>query len=125
MTTLKKKEFEIKSADNSKVCFVYETQFNAIKNAQRIIRENLPEAVSCVLYGSCSRSDCKYDSDVDLLVLLDDFSCDVQRKGRQLLSELNSNVIVKLDVAFCEKNRFNGAKSTYYNSIKRGGIVLW
>ena len=125
MVTLKKREYEIKSANNEKSCFVYDSQYKTINNALQKIRDEIPEAISCVLYGSCSRSESKYESDVDLMVLLDNFDGDVQRKGRNLISELNSNVIVNVDVVFCRKERFDSDNSTYYNSIKRDGIVLW
>ena len=125
MVTLKKREYEIKSANNEKSCFVYDSQYKTINNALQKIRDEIPEAISCVLYGSCSRNESKYESDVDLIVLLDNFNGDVQRKGRNLISELNSNVIVNVDVVFCRKERFDSDNSTYYNSIKRDGIVLW
>lgn len=125
MVTLKKREYEIKSANNEKSCFVYDSQYKTINNALQKIRDEIPEAISCVLYGSCSRNESKYESDVDLMVLLDNFNGDVQRKGRNLISELNSNVIVNVDVVFCRKERFDSDNSTYYNSIKRDGIVLW
>ena len=66
MVTLKKREYEIKSANNEKSCFVYDSQYKTINNALQKIRDEIPEAISCVLYGSCSRNESKYESDVDL-----------------------------------------------------------
>lgn len=122
---IKKRSFEIKSIDDKKSCFVFDTQFDAINKAKTMIQNSFTDVNACILYGSCARSNCKYESDVDLMLVLNKVDQNTKIIYRKLLSELDMDSITKVDLHICEIDNFNYTKSTYFDAIKREGIVLW
>ena len=79
------------------------------------------------LYGSFARDEQKYDSDIDVLVLLDDKIPECEKKGIVLfkggpVSEIKSP---ELDVHFYVGNTINDNNSTYFGNIKKDGRRIW
>lgn len=95
---------------------------------QKIADSPLSEYVrELYLYGSCSRGDHNWGSDVDLLLSLDEDSSHMRREIRLLKSDVTSDdpraACVDLKVVFGDAWKEN--KMTYYQNIKKEGVRLW
>ena len=79
------------------------------------------------LYGSCSRGDYKWSSDIDLLLSLDEESSSMRREIRLLKSDVSSDdpraAEVDLKIVFGDGWKDN--EMTYYQKVKKEGVRLW
>ena len=84
---------------------------------------------SIYLYGSCSRNEEQWNSDVDLFVEFKD-SFDILKYKRQVLrlrSDVNAIDIIapEVDVHFSIGTDWKDSSLEYYNNIRKDGIKVW
>ena len=97
---------------------------NFIKDAQKILRENL---LSGYLFGSYSRSEQTPESDIDLLFIVRKFNAQIRTEISSLASDysLERDVIISpiiKDLEVWEKNR--KYDTLFYKEIINDGIRL-
>jgi predicted nucleotidyltransferase len=91
-----------------------------------IVNLNFPQIVEISLFGSCSRGECRYNSDVDLLIVT---------RGDKL-SRYNTGFIrgeveyvdksmVSTDVVFYDEDVLNNSTLRIAANIRRDKIILW
>ena len=79
-----------------------------------------------MLYGSCSRGEARYDSDVDVCIIIkralteEEHEEYIRLKGRLMWSDLP-----EIDLHIVNGERLYEDDSTYINAIRKDGIVLW
>ena len=108
----------------------YERHYEALKYAMETIAES-PVAgyvKELYLYGSFSRGDYKWNSDVDLLLTLDE---QVAKKCRREIHMLKSQVTrdvpgaVEVDLKIVFGDDWKENNMTYYQNIRKEGKKLW
>lgn len=82
--------------------------------------------VQIILYGSQARGDAKPDSDIDILIVLQDpvdFVAEVKRTNHFIATLcLENNVVIAS--AFVGKERFQQENSGFFRNVRREGIVI-
>ena len=106
-------------------------QENALSYALDALRKSSISAyVKYVyLYGSCARSQARYDSDVDLfLVLRDDLPISEHREElRKIKSKVMSDDIddPEVDLKIVIGDAWETSNMLYYQNIRKEGIGVW
>jgi predicted nucleotidyltransferase len=82
-----------------------------------------------VLYGSCAREDYDDESDIDLLVLLDDTPDklpDARAKMRSIADRLDMQYDVVVSAVFQNYNIYHKYKeaSGFYQNVEKEGVVI-
>lgn len=112
-------------ADN-KPFYVTVRHKRAIEKAITQIIDSAVPVDKILLYGSCSRGAARYDSDVDVCVIIQRALTEeeqgeyIRLKGRLMWSDLP-----EIDLHIINGERLDEDSSTYINAIRRDGIVLW
>lgn len=96
------------------------------KDIEFIVDLNIEQIAEISLFGSCSRGECKYNSDVDLIVITKG-----DRLNRSLTGfirgelEYADDTDVTTDVVFYDIDVFISSKERIVDNIKRDKIVFW
>lgn len=95
---------------------------------QNIILEEVPSAEKLILFGSYARNEANEDSDIDILVLTEDYfnrkrKLNVLANLRWKIAQLGykSDIIIKSSEDFEDDVNH----PTFSNVINREGLVLW
>ena len=96
------------------------------KDVEFIVDLKIDQIDEISLFGSCSRGECKYNSDVDLVIIskgdrLDRSITGLIRGELEYIDDTN----VSTDVIFYDKDVFNSSKERIVDNIKRDKIILW
>ena len=96
------------------------------KGVEFIVDLNIDQIDEISLFGSCSRGECRYNSDIDLIVITkgDRLNRSVTGFIRGEL-EYVDDTDVTTDVIFYDIDVFNRSKERIVDNIKRDKIVLW
>lgn len=103
----------------------------SINHAMSIIENSriFPFVDKALLYGSCARHDQRYDSDVDLFLVLDpNIDLDVYRDD---LIKLKGDVspldydMPEVDLHTTVGSNWETSNMLYYQNVKRDGITIW
>lgn len=113
-------------------CCRSERHLRAIEYALDRIRES-PLRVfvkRVVLFGSCSRGEEKYDSDIDLLLELDEsFRGHPELRSNVFLLRSQASSVeaddVEADLKFVIGKDWESSRMLFYRNIRRDGIDLW
>lgn len=89
-----------------------------------------PHLRKIILYGSYARGDFKWDSDVDIMILLDMSDFELKAYGRQLsYMTYDFNIDNNLDIKPIAKNEEHFEKWVtnypFYANIQKEGVVLY
>lgn len=90
---------------------------------EQIYRDRL---VNIILYGSQARGDARPDSDIDVLVVLQDpvdFTTEIERSS-YAISALCLKYEILISCAFIGKERFNRQQGGFLRNVRREGILL-
>ena len=99
-----------------------------VSDVRALYGERLCEVV---LYGSYARGDYREDSDIDIMILVDDMSDDEMYRKRNALSDLDYNYNCAHDILIMpivvNIHHFNCWVRAYpfYNNVSREGIDLY
>ena len=96
------------------------------KGVEFIVNLNIEQIDEISLFGSCSRGECRYNSDIDLIVITkgDRLNRSVTRFIRGELEYIDETDVTT-DVIFYDIDVFNRSKERIVDNIKRDKIVLW
>ncbi len=104
----------------------------ALNYALAAIRKSelAPYVSDVLLYGSCSRGEEKYSSDLDLfIVLIPEYSekKELRRAMRLLKSEAMTDDIndPEVDLKIVVGNGWENNKMLYYRNVKKDGVSVW
>ena len=78
-----------------------------------------------VLYGSCARSAAKYNSDIDLVLVADDFSHDTQTEIRKLRSDYSDGEGPDVDLHCVSALNYEKGDGWFVQNVRKDGIILW
>ena len=80
-----------------------------------------------IVYGSCARGDYKSDSDIDILMVMDEPDKAKNPEIRQFRAEslYMGPGFIEVDLHYSYNNAWREADSAYFRNIKKDGIVLW
>ena len=108
--------------EGEKKCSLPKNCIDAIASALNIILNSSLQANTVLLYGSRARGNAKFESDIDLLVLLDSpFKASDVAKARSLLSV----VFPEVDAHFMLSKEYDSYSNTYMNNVKKDGVIIW
>ena len=98
---------------------------HAINEAKKTTLWNVVDSV--FLFGSCARGNSRYNSDVDLLFLIDN---DISNYHNQIISFLgritaNRDGMSEIDAVVDEKHKFYSSNRTFEKNIKKDMILLY
>ncbi len=122
----------IANGNDCAVRFAYNARTQkTIEHALRIVKQSkiAPYICSVIHYGSAARNEQSYNSDVDLLVVLqDDFSSKELKREILLLKgsvkpENLSDPDVDLKISF--EDTLKHSTDAYYASVRRDGVDIW
>ena len=89
--------------------------FSYLKNKPIFYNSNI------YIYGSYARNKEKYDSDLDVLIVIDKIEqIDILETTRIL--RYKDNITAPIDIKIITTEKWNTSNSTYINNIKREGI---
>lgn len=96
------------------------------KDVNFIVNLKIAQIDEISLFGSCSRNECRYNSDIDLLVITEGERLSRSTTGF-IRGELEyiDDTLVTTDVVFYDRDTFNGSKERIVDNMKRDKIVLW
>ena len=102
----------------------------AIHNAVNKIKcsKIFSDISTIVLYGSCARGNAKYDSDVDLLIIMPKRAIEKNHEEIIWLKGLINDGDVsdpEIDLHFANNEEWVTRNDTYAVNIKKEGVVLW
>ena len=83
-----------------------------------------------ILYGSCAREKVKYNSDVDILVIIDNTAiqdCNIRETLLELKSTLGfgENNLIDVDLKILSEDSFDNDNSFFVKNIKKEGVKIW
>ena len=88
-----------------------------------------PYVLDVILFGSCARKEEKYESDIDLLLVLNEKAKEheyhkaiILLKGSVSSPEINA---AEVDLKITFNNDWQSSNNTIYNCIKKDGIRIW
>lgn len=96
------------------------------KDVNFLVNLELGQIDEISLFGSCSRGECRYNSDIDLLVITNGERLSRNTTGF-IRGELEyiDDTNVTTDVVFYDRDVFNNSKECIVDNMKRDRIVLW
>lgn len=96
------------------------------KDIEFIVNLNIEQIDEISLFGSCSRGEGRYNSDVDLIVITKGERLNRSTTGF-IRGELEfiDDTSVTTDVIFYDRDVFNSSKERIVNNIKKDKIILW
>ena len=104
-------------------CQVSARQLQAIKNCIAIIKETGFSLQKIILFGSCARSQSRYESDIDLLVVVKEIPS--TKDILHIKAELNIQIPIDVDLKIVSDEMFSKNDDFFLNKIKRDGVILW
>ncbi len=79
-----------------------------------------------ILYGSYARGNFNESSDIDILVVLDEVESEMKEIG--VLADLKTDILLDSDIYISTNpvslNKFNNSNFTYYQNIRREGVIV-
>ena len=97
-----------------------------VRRIAEVIHRIAPDAKT-ILYGSEARGDARHDSDIDLLILLDDseeLTPDRELELRRPLSELEAQTGGAINALVLLRHAWEQLVSPFTINVSREGIVL-
>ncbi|MDO5145633.1 MAG: nucleotidyltransferase domain-containing protein [Eubacteriales bacterium] len=108
-------------------CQVSARHRKAVKKCIDVIREESGkrkiDIEKIILFGSCARSESRYESDIDLLLLVKDIPN--HKEIRKLKMKLCEEVALDVDLKISTKDKFKSQSDLFTTNIKRDGVTLW
>ena len=108
---------------NDRTCRISRRHFDRLSDVLEKLK-SLPVS-DVILYGSCARSEAKYDSDIDVIVLTDNITHELQTQIRFLRSEYGDGTGPDVDIHCYTKENYDKSETTYLKIIHKEGIILW
>lgn len=100
-----------------------------------MIQKLIPEMVDIfrepsmriILYGSAARGERREDSDVDIAVILPDYTDEEYERMWDLITDLQLEYDLVLSVLLIDAHRFAEWENVmpFYQNMKKDGVVLW
>ena len=116
----------IKEVGIGKTCLISKRHAASLEKAIDIIVNSGAPVEKIVMYGSCSRGSAKYNSDVDIAVILNDDSAEI---CRDTLKELRSAALgitsPDVDIHYIGTKKYSENNDVYINVVKMDEIVVW
>lgn len=83
--------------------------------------------VSIILYGSVARGTHTAESDIDIALIVKDYSKDMHEQMTDFIVDLELEYNVVLSVLLIDYDKFTewGNIMPFYKNVKKEGIVLW
>ena len=78
-----------------------------------------------IIYGSYARGDFRSDSDIDLLILLENTSTEIESDIISIICDFNTNYNVYISSVILDKTTFDGMDYGVYRNIKKEGVVVY
>lgn len=107
----------------NRTCQISERQLRAIKDCVAIIRKTGFSIQEIILFGSCARSESRYESDIDLLVIVEKMP--VTKDILLIKAKLNEQIPIDVDLKIVSAEIFLKNDDFFLNNIKRDGVILW
>ena len=104
-------------------CQVSTRQLQSIRDCIAIIEETGFSLRQIILFGSCARSQARYESDIDLLVVVKEIPS--TKEILHIKSELNERVPIDVDLKIVSDEMFSKKEDFFLSNIKRDGVILW
>ena len=104
----------------------------ALENAYNRIKESpvMEHIAEIYLYGSLARETVKWDSDIDLLIVLDELerdNADLRRNIIELKGTISGDDLYnpEVDIKIAFGDSWKSSKSLFYTTILDEGKLLW
>ena len=107
---------------------LHKRYMDAIKYATKAIKESLLPVTYTILYGSCAKGKPKYNSDVDILLVVNDIVIKDRnniRIFRKLANELREvSDMASIDLKIISLSNWNKNNTIYLKNVHKEGIEL-
>ena len=107
----------------NRTCQVSARQLRAINDCIVIIGKTGFSLQKIILFGSCARSQSRYESDIDLLVVVKEIPS--TKDILHIKAELNEQIPIEVDLKIVSDEMFSKNDDFFLNNIKRDGVILW
>lgn len=104
-------------------CQISRRHLEAVRQCISIILEEDFHTEKIILFGSCARSQSRYESDIDLLLLVKELPS--SREIRRLKMKLGEQIALEVDLKVSTAEAFANSTDFFIHNIKRDGVTLW
>lgn len=104
-------------------CQISKRHLEAIQQCISIILQEAFPIEKIVLFGSCARSQSRYESDIDLLLIVKELPS--SREIRRLKMKLGDRIGLEVDLKISTVEAFASSTDFFINNIKRDGVTVW
>lgn len=108
-------------------CQISERHRKAVERClSLILEENQKKKLQIeriILFGSCARGESRYESDIDLLLLVKEVP--EGKEIRKLKMKLGDIIAPEVDVKISTSNSFENSSDFFMSRIKKDGVTLW
>jgi len=115
----------VKEVGIGKTCLISKRHAASLEKAIKIIINSGAPVEKIVMYGSCSRECAKYNSDVDLAVILNDDAERYRDALKELRSAASSITSPDVDIHYINTKKYGENNDVYINAVKRDEVVVW
>lgn len=115
----------VKEVGIGKTCLISKRHAASLEKAIDIIINSGAPVEKIVMYGSCSRGSAKYNSDVDIAVILNDDAEICRDALKELRSAASSITSPDVDIHYINTKKYGENNDVYINAVKRDEVVVW
>lgn len=110
-----------------KSCSISKRHLDAINKCVKIIKNSNISFKDIILFGSCAKSQSRFNSDIDLMILVNEmpFTNNILELKNVLYEKIEIEDGIKVDLKVTTIKNFNSGENYFYNVIKKDGIILW